>query len=74
MKYFSKALSDAELSKDPNLLCLVIQKIRNSGKLTELELFELFSQTQEARCALISYFRIFDYAVLTRYYKFIKDN
>jgi hypothetical protein len=46
MKFFSKALSDAELSKDPNLLCLVIQKIRISGKLTEFEMFELFSQSQ----------------------------
>lgn len=73
MKFFSKALEDAELSKDPNLLCLVIQKIRASERLTEFEIFELFSQTIEARSALISYYRIFDYATLIRYYEYTKD-
>jgi hypothetical protein len=73
MKFFSKALSDAELSKDPNLLCLVIQKIRMSERLTEFEIFELFSQSVEARSALISYYRIFDYPTLIRYYEYTKD-
>jgi len=73
MKFFSKALQEAELSKDPNLLCLVIQRIRASERLTEFEIFELFSSTVEARSALISYYRIFDYATLIRYYEYTKD-
>lgn len=36
-------------------------------------MFELFSQSPEARCALISYFRIFDGAILIRYYEYRKD-
>lgn len=72
-KFFSKAIIDAEKSRDPNLLCLAIQKIRLSTRLTETEMFELFSESFEARCALISYFRIFDGAILIRYYEFRRD-
>lgn len=36
-------------------------------------MFELFSQSQEARCALVSYYRIFDYPTLIKYYEYSKD-
>ena len=72
-KFFERAIADAELSKDPNLLCLAIQKIRLSARLTETEMFELFSKSYEGRCALVSYYRIFDGSSLIRFYEFTRD-
>jgi len=57
-----------------NLLYLAIKRIIASQKLSEYEVFELFSKNIEGIYALVNYYKMFDRVNLIKYYDFLKLN
>ena len=66
--FYEKSVESALKSRDLNLLYLCIKRITASYKLTEYEIFELFSKTIDGIYAMINYYKMFDRVALVRYY------
>lgn len=66
-------MEDALKSQDLNLLLLAIKKILVSEKLSDFEVFELFSKNKEGVYALINYYRMFNPSSLVKYYNYLHN-
>lgn len=55
------------------MLFLSIKKIISSEKLSDYEIFELFSKNREGVYALINYYKIFDPMALIKFYGFLEN-
>jgi hypothetical protein len=71
-KFYQKSVEEAVKSRDLNLLYLAIKRVIASEKLSEYEIFELFSKNLEGIYALINYYRMFDRTSLLRYFDYLQ--
>ena len=71
-KFYKKSIEEALKSRDLNLLYLAIKRITASGKLSDYEVMELFSVSNEGVYALINYYRMFDRVALLQYLDYLQ--